>query len=103
MWDSTLLAFDDRTRIISDAHRAVVIAKNGDTLPTFTVDGRVAGLWWAERDRPGTEPHLVLQPLAPIHAAARYALEAELETLAEFIAPHEPAVYARYLRWRPGP
>ena len=42
MWDSVLLAHADRTRIISDADRAVVIAKNGDTLPTFTVDGRVA-------------------------------------------------------------
>jgi hypothetical protein len=103
MWDSTLLAFDDRTRVISDAHRAVVIAKNGDTLPTFTVDGRVAGLWWAERDRPTGEPRLVLEPFAPIPAAARRALARELEDLAALIAPHEPAVYARYQRWRPGP
>jgi hypothetical protein len=103
MWDSTLLAFDDRTRVISDAHRAVVIAKNGDTLPTFTVDGRVAGLWWAERDRPTGEPRLVLEPFAPIPAAARRGLERELEALAALIAPHEPAVYARYQRWRPQP
>ena len=103
MWDSMLLAFDDRTRVISDAHRAVVIAKNGDTLPTFTVDGRVAGLWWAERDRPTGEPRLVLEPFAPIPAAARRALARELEALAALIAPHEPAVYARYQRWRPGP
>jgi hypothetical protein len=103
MWDSMLLAFDDRTRVISDAHRAVVIAKNGDTLPTFTVDGRVAGRWWAERDRPTGVPPLVLEPFAPIPAAARRALARELEDLAALIAPHEPAVYARYQRWRPGP
>ena len=48
MWDSTILAFADRTRLISDEDRRVVIARNGDTLPTFTVDGVVAGLWWAE-------------------------------------------------------
>ena len=47
MWESTLLAFADRTRLISDEDRRVVVARNGDTLPTFTIDGVVAGLWWA--------------------------------------------------------
>jgi hypothetical protein len=36
-------------------------------------------------------------------AAARRGLERELEALAALIAPHEPAVYARYQRWRPQP
>lgn len=101
MWDSPLLAFADRTRIISDADRAIVIAKNGDTLPTFTVDGRVAGLWWAERDPGSTASHIVLEPFRPIAASTRRALEAEAEALAAFIDPHEPRVYARYQRWRP--
>jgi hypothetical protein len=100
MWDSTLLAFADRTRVISDADRAVVIAPNGDTLPTFTVDGRVAGLWWAERHE-GGDPHVVLEPFRPIPAAARRALERDAVRLAAFVAPHEPTVYSRYQRWRP--
>ena len=39
MWDSTVLAFDDRTRVVSDTDRARLIARNGDTLPSFQVDG----------------------------------------------------------------
>jgi hypothetical protein len=101
MWDSILLAYADRTRTISDADRAIVIAKNGDTLPTFTVDGHVAGLWWAERDPGSTVSHIVLEPFRPIATSARRALETEAEALAAFIDPHEPRVYSRYQRWRP--
>ena len=102
MWDSVLLAHADRRRVISDAVRAIVIAKNGDTLPTFTVDGRVAGLWWAEQETADADPHIVVEPFRPIPAAARRALAGEGERLAAFIAPHEPTVYRRYQRWRPG-
>ena len=102
MWESTLLAFADRTRIISDADRAVVIARNGDTLPTFTVDGVVAGLWWAEPDT-GGRTRILIEPFRPpIPKAAARALENEGDRLAAFVEPHEPAVYRRYQRWRPG-
>jgi hypothetical protein len=102
MWDSTLLAFADRTRLIGDVERSVVIARNGDTLPTFTVDGVVAGLWWAERDGPGTR--IVIEPFRPpLAGSAARALEREGERLAELVGPLEPAVYARYQRWRPAP
>ena len=47
MWDSLLLAYADRGRVMPDAYRPSVIRKNGDFLPTFTVDGMVAGLWRA--------------------------------------------------------
>jgi hypothetical protein len=100
MWDSVLLAHQDRTRIISDADRAVVIARNGDTLPTFLVDGRVAGLWWAEA-APGGRTTIAIEPFRPIGAGARQALEAEAHRLAAFIEPLEPGVYGRYRRWRP--
>ena len=46
MWDSTLLAYKDRSRII--AARAIgtlAIRINGDVLPTLLVDGFVAGVW----------------------------------------------------------
>ncbi len=45
MWDSSLFAYADRERIIPAAHRPVVIRRNGDTLASVLVDGRVAGVW----------------------------------------------------------
>lgn len=100
MWDSVLLAHADRTRIISDPDRAVVIARNGDTLPTVLVDGRVAGLWWAHAE-PGGRTRIAVEPFRPVASGARRALEAEAERLAAFVEPHEPGVYSRYARWRP--
>ena len=94
MWDSTLLAFADRTRIVSDADRALVIARNGDVAPTFLVDGRVAGLWWAVHERGRT--HIELEPFRPLRATDRRALEREGERLAAWLEPLEPRAYARY-------
>ena len=45
MWDSTLLAYADRSRIVPPEYRKVVIRNNGDVLPTLLVDGSVAGVW----------------------------------------------------------
>jgi hypothetical protein len=100
MWDSLLLAHADRTRIIDDADRSVVIARNGDTLATCLVDGRVAGLWWAEAGA-GGRTHIAIEPFRPIPAAAMTALRDEADALAAFVEPHEPLVYRRYRRWRP--
>lgn len=101
MWESPLLAFADRTRLISDEDRRVVIARNGDTLPTFMVDGVVAGLWWAEA-APGGRSRIVVEPFrSALRRADARALTQEGERLAEFVAPLEPAVYSRYQRWRP--
>jgi hypothetical protein len=94
MWDEVLLAFRDRTRVISDDDRARVVSRNGDVLPTFLVDGRVGGFWWAEPD--GSGSRIVLEPFRPIAAADRRALEAEADRLARFVGPLEPVVYARY-------
>jgi hypothetical protein len=101
MWDSTILAFADRTRLISDEDRRVVVARNGDTLPTFTVDGVVAGLWWAHAE-PGGRTRIAIEPFRPpLRRPDAVALEAEGERLAAVVAPLEPAVYSRYQRWRP--
>ena len=100
MWDSTILAFADRTRLISDEDRRVVVARNGDTLPTFTVDGVVAGLWWAHAE-PGGRTRIVIEPFRPpLRRPDAVALEREGERLAEVVAPLEPAVYSRYQHWR---
>jgi hypothetical protein len=101
MWDSTILAFADRTRLISDEDRRVVVARNGDTLPTFTIDGVVAGLWWAHAE-PGGRTRIAIEPFRPpLRRPDAVALEAEGERLAAVVAPLEPAVYSRYQRWRP--
>jgi len=52
-WDSVLIAYDVRDRLIAEPHRPAVIKKNGDFLPTFLVDGMVAGLWTVETTRGG--------------------------------------------------
>jgi hypothetical protein len=98
MWDSVLLAHEDRTRVLPTAHRPRVIARNGDVLPTFLVDGSVAGLWWAEPD--GARSRIVLEPFDTLSRATRLALDSEGEALAAMVGPLEPGVYARYRRSR---
>jgi winged helix DNA-binding protein len=78
MWDSTLLAHDDRRRILPEAYRKVVILKNGDVRRTFLVDGRVAGLWTVMDGR------VELEPFEPIPSSARRQLDEEARGLAEF-------------------
>jgi hypothetical protein len=95
MWDSLLLAYADRTRVIDDTARSVVIARNGDTLPTFLVDGRVAGLWWAVAET-GGRCRIELEPFGRLAVAARRAIDVEAERLAAFLEPLEPTVYRRY-------
>jgi hypothetical protein len=98
MWDSTVLAFADRTRVVSDADRARIIARNGDTLPVILVDGVVAGRWWAVTERERTR--IELEPFRRLATQDERALEALGDRLARFVEPHEPRVYARYQRWR---
>lgn len=94
MWDGLLLGHADRTRVIDPAHRAAIVAGNGDTYPTFLVDGRVAGLWWT---RPtATGPEIELEPFGRLRASDRAALESEGAALAGFLADREPTAYARY-------
>ena len=95
MWDETLLAYRDRTRMLPEAYRKQVIVKAGDVLPTFTVDGQVAGLWWAE-PASETRTSIALEPFEPIPASVVDELRDEAARLADFVAPREPDVYSRY-------
>jgi hypothetical protein len=78
-WDALLLSHEDRTRVLPDEYRATVIRKNGDVLPTFLVDGRVAGTWREENGR------VVAEPFEPLPAAVRRELEEEAGRLAGFL------------------
>jgi hypothetical protein len=78
-WDSSLLAYDIRERILPEAYRKTVIQRNGDVLPTFLVDGFVAGAWRERRGR------VELEPFEPLPQAARRDLEAEAKRLETFL------------------
>jgi hypothetical protein len=93
MWDSVLLAYADRARLIPPAYRKIVTRTNGDVLPTLLVDGYVAGVWRAVQD--GIEA-------TAFHALDRFAWEglaAEARALVPFLADREPEVYGRYHHW----
>jgi hypothetical protein len=92
MWDSTLLAYADRSRVIPPAHRAAVIRRNGDVLPTLLVDGVVAGVW---RPVDGGVEATAFEPLAD---DAWDGLAAEARALVAFLADRDPNVYRRYAR-----
>jgi hypothetical protein len=80
MWDSMLLAFDERTRILPEEYRKVVIDKRGDVAQTILVDGRVCGVWHAE-DR-----CVRLEPFEPLPRNTRRELEAEAARVEDFLA-----------------
>ncbi|MFC8130915.1 winged helix DNA-binding domain-containing protein [Streptomyces sp. NPDC057302] len=93
MWDSTLLAYADRARVIPPHYRPWVIRRNGDVLPTLLVDGHVAGVW-----RPvdgGVEA-------TAFHALSRATwdgLAEEAQSLKSLFGDRERAVYSRYHHW----
>ncbi|MGI9609729.1 MAG: winged helix DNA-binding domain-containing protein [Acidimicrobiia bacterium] len=93
MWDSILLAYADRSRVIPEAYRSTVIRRNGDVLPTLLVDGHVAGVW---RPIEGGIEARAFHALTPHHWEG---LAAEASALLAFLADRDPTVYGRYGRW----
>lgn len=93
MWDSILLAYSDRGRVIPPAYRPWVIRRNGDVLPTLLVDGHVAGVW---RPLPDAIEATAFHPLSP---ATWDALAEEARSLTAFLGDREAAVYSRFHHW----
>ncbi|WP_328321934.1 winged helix DNA-binding domain-containing protein [Kribbella sp. NBC_00382] len=93
MWDSTLLAYEDRSRIVPTEYKSIVTRTNGDVLPTLLVDGHVAGLW-----RP-TPAGIEATAFHRLPAKVWKALRTEAESLTTFLADRDPAVYSRYNNW----
>jgi hypothetical protein len=93
MWDNILLAYVDRTRVIPEPYRKLVIRINGDTLPTLLVDGYVAGVWRTVVD--GIEA----TAFHPLSKETWEVLAAEARQLLAFLADRDPAPYRRYDHW----
>ena len=90
-FDNLILGHDDRRRLIADEHRAAIFLPNLRVLPTFLVDGRVAGTWKVEAKKASAT--LVIEPFVAVSRPARAALTEEGEGLLRFLEP-EAASFA---------
>jgi hypothetical protein len=80
-WDATLLVHARRTQILPERYRSRVFnTKTPHSVPTFLVDGAVAGTWRYEQGR------VRLEPFGPLPRPARRELDDEAERLAAFHA-----------------
>jgi hypothetical protein len=84
-FDNLVLAHADRTRLLDDEHRPLVVTKNLRVKATFLVDGRVAGTWKAARS--AKRAVLTLEPFKRLRKAATKELETEAEALLRFVEP----------------
>ena len=81
-----VIGYERRDRILPDTVAGDVIrSKNGDFLPSFTVDGYVAGTWSVATTP--KEAVLEITPSVAVPASARTQLTEEAERLVRFMAP----------------
>ena len=79
MRDASLLVHCRRAQILPEEFRPRVFStKTPQSVPTFILDGQVAGTWRYEKGR------VKLEPFRNLAAGERRALEAEAERLAAF-------------------
>ena len=77
-FDNLVLSHDDRRRVASDEHRALVI-EGGEVRPTFLVDGFVGGIWSLEGG------HVRLEPFVSLSRSVRRELADEASRLEAFV------------------
>lgn len=89
-WDSLLLSHAPahRDRVIAEEQRAAVYTKNADVLPTFLVDGMVAGTW--EMDISDQTASVTLSPFRAPTRRVCASLETEADRLLRALAPDHP-------------
>jgi len=94
MWDSVLLAYKDRARIVPPEYRTIAMRNNGDVLPTLLVDGYVAGIW-----RP-VEEGIEATAFHRLSDDDWAGLDAEAKSLVAFLADRDPRVFqGRFAHW----
>jgi hypothetical protein len=82
-WEATLLVHARRTLILPEAYRPLIFnTKMPQSVPTFLVDGAVAGTWRHETGRIEIKPFDGVE----LTAAVRHELDDEAERLAAFHA-----------------
>ena len=78
-WDATLLVHARRTQILPEEHRPRIFnTKMPQSVPTFLVDGAVAGAWRYDAGR------VDLEPFGRLDRATTRALREEAARLARF-------------------
>jgi hypothetical protein len=83
-WDAAMLVHARRTGILPEEYRPVVFdTKNPPSVPTFLVDGRVAGAWRHDDGR------IELEPYERLSRQALRELRQESERLAAFMGEGE--------------
>ena len=87
-WDNLLLSHADRSRVMSEAHRARVFTANGIVRGTVLLDGLVAGVWKIERAK-NNAAAVVLEPFTRWPKAGRLGVEEEALRLLAFAADGE--------------
>jgi hypothetical protein len=85
-WDASLLVHARRTQILPEEHRPRIFATSmPQSVPTFLVDGHVAGTWRF------TDGRVVTAPFGELPAPVRREVGAEAERLAALAAPDDRA------------
>jgi Winged helix DNA-binding domain len=80
-WEAMLLVHARRTQVLPERYRDLVFnTRTPHSMPTFLVDGEVAGSWTHDRGR------IRLDPFEPLPRAVRRELEDESRSLAAFHA-----------------
>ena len=78
-WDATLLVHARRTQILPERYRPTVFNnRTPHSVPTFLIDGAVAGTWRVEGGR------VELKPFEPIPKSMRREVDDEAQRLAAF-------------------
>jgi hypothetical protein len=81
-WDATLLVHCRRAQILPEEHRPRIFSvRTPQSVPTFLVDGAVAGTWRY------ADGKVAIEPFARLDRATRRALDEEAERLRAFHAP----------------
>jgi hypothetical protein len=85
-WDSALLAHEPkrRARILPASTQSMVFTKNADVLPTFLIDGMVAGTWTPALS--DGVARLTIRPFVRLDGRTREGLEAEARSVLGAIA-----------------
>lgn len=76
-FDNLVLAHADRTRVLADEHRGLVVTKNLRVRATFLVDGFVGGSWDVHRTRKAATLRLAPFQALPRRAVSQLAEEGE--------------------------